>query len=117
MLVKYGHLYIYALHVRKSITTCIPVIMSYTGPPVLVSKQNQTVIVNVKEEVALNCSASSVPDPVYSWSFPHSCSSCPNTSSKNILTFIATDSGEYTCVAENEYWNLSVTFNVTVISK
>ena len=117
MLVKYGHLYIYALHVRKSIATCIPVIMLYTGPPVLVSKQNQTIIVNVKEEVALNCSVSSVPDPVYSWSFPESCSSCPNTSSKNILTFIATDSGEYTCVAENEYGNLLVTFNVTVISK
>ena len=94
--------------------------MSYTGPPVLVSKQNQTVIVNVKEEVKLNCSMSSVPDPVYSWSFPHSCSSCPNTSNDSVVIFTAediTDSGEYTCVAENQYGNLSVTFYVTVTSK
>ena len=91
--------------------------MLYTGPPVLVSKQNYTVTVYVREEVELNCSVSSVPDPVYSWSFPDSCSSCPNTSNNSVFTFIATDNGEYTCVAENEYGNLSVTFNVIVISK
>ena len=86
----------------------------------LVSKQNQTVTVNVKEEVALNCSVSSVPDSVYSWSFPDSCLSCPNTNNDSVLIFTAediTDSGEYTCVAENQYGNLSVTFNVIVTSK
>ena len=91
--------------------------MLYTGPPVLVSKQNHTVTVHVWEEVELNCTVSSVSDPVYSWSFPDSCSSCPNTSNDSVLTFIATDRGEYICVAENEYGNLSVTFYVTVISK
>ena len=93
--------------------------MLYTGPPVLVSKQNQTVIVNINEEATLNCSVSSVPDPVYNWSIPHSCSTCPNTSNDSVLVFTAedNDSGEYTCVAENQYGNLSVTFYVTVISK
>lgn len=87
------------------------------GPPELVSKQNQSVIVNVNEEVALNCSVSSVPDSVYSWSFPESCLSCSNTSNNSVLVFTAeniNNSGEYTCVAENKYGNLSVTFHVTV---
>ena len=93
--------------------------MLYTGPPMLVSKQNQTVIVNVNEEVALNCSVSSLPDPVYNWSMPQSCSSCPNTSNNSVLIFTAEDknSGEYTCVAENQAGNLSVTFYVAIISK
>ena len=91
--------------------------MLYAGPPVLISKQNQTVIVNFREEVALNCSVSSVPDPVYTWSIPDSCSSCPNFSRESVLNFTAAESGEYTCVAENEYGNLSVSFNVIVISK
>ena len=92
----------------------------YIGAPELLSLQNQTVAVKISEEVILNCTVSASPDPVYSWSFPDSCSSCPNTSNDSVLIFTAediTDSGEYTCVAENEYENLSVTFYVTVISK
>ena len=93
--------------------------MLCTGSPVLVSNQNQTVTATIGEEVVLNCSASSVPDPMYSWLFPDSCSSCSNINSKfkSVLNFTATNSGEYTCVAENELGNLSVTFHVTVISK
>ena len=86
----------------------------------LVSKQNQTVTVNVSEEVILNCTVSASPDLVYSWSFPDSCSSCPNTSNDSVLIFTAkdiTDSGEYTCVAENEYRIISIRFSVHVISK
>ena len=95
------------------------IILLYAGSPVLVSNQNQTVTATIGEEVVLNCSASSVPDPVYSWSFPDSCSSCPNVNSKfkSVLKFTATNSGEYNCVAENELGNLSVTFYVNVISK
>ena len=81
----------------------------YAGPPMLLSKSDQIVRVNVSEEVVLNCSVSSSPDPVYSWSFPDSCSSCPNTSNDSVLIFTAedvTDSGEYTCVAENQYGKL-----------
>ena len=90
------------------------------GPPVLASKQNQTVTVSVGEEVTLNCTVSASPDPVYSWSFPDSCSSCPNTSNDSVVIFTAedtTDSGEYTCVAENQYSILLVTFNIIVIGK
>ena len=86
----------------------------------LVSKQNETVTMNIKEAVMLNCTALASPDPVYSWSFPDSCSSCPNTSNDSVLIFTAediTDSGEYTCVAENEYGNTSMTFDVVVVSK
>ena len=120
MLMKYGHLYFYTLHVCMVYIIYIVYTVAYTGPPVLVSKQNQTMTVDVTEEVALNCSVSSVPDPVYTWSMPHSCSSCPNTSNDSVLIFTAegiTDSGEYTCVAENHYGNLSVIFYVTIIGK
>ena len=68
----------------------------------------------------LNCTVSASPDPVYSWSFPDSCSSCPNTSNDSALIFTVkdtTDSGEYVCTAENQYGNLSVTFNAIVTSK
>ena len=68
----------------------------------------------------LNCTVSASPDPVYSWSIPDSCSSCPGTSNDSVLIFTAediTDSGEYTCVAENEYGNISMTFTVKVTSK
>ena len=67
----------------------------------------------------LNCTVSASPDPVYSWSFPDSCS-CPNTTNEGVLIFSAenvNDSGEYICVAENEYGNTSVTFDVSVASK
>ena len=90
------------------------------GPPISVSKGDQTVMVSVSEEVILNCTVSASPDPVYSWSFPDSCSSCPNTSNGSVLIFTAeniTDSGEYTCVVENEYGNISITFDVSVTSK
>ena len=91
-----------------------------SGSPELISDQNQTVTVKVSEEVILNCTVSASPDPVYSWSFPDSCSSCPNTSNDSVLIFTAediTDSGEYTCVAENKYGNISMTFDVTGTSK
>ena len=125
MLVKYGQIYMYTLQVRSTVLlynaihTCMVTIL-FAGPPILVSKGDQTVMVSVSEELILNCTASASPDPVYSWSFPDSCSSCPNISNDNVLIFTVediTDSGEYTCVAENEYGNISITFNVSVISK
>ena len=91
-----------------------------SGSPELIAEQNEEVVVSVGEEVILNCIVSASPDPVYSWSLPDSCSSCPNTSNDSVLIFTAedvTDSGEYTCVAENQYGDLSVTFTVTIISK
>ena len=94
--------------------------MFVSGSPELIAEQNEEVRVIVGEEVILNCTVSTSPDPVYSWSFPDYCSSCPNTSNDSILIFTAediTDSGEYTCVTENQYGNLSVTFTVTVFSK
>ena len=90
------------------------------GGPELLFQQNSTVVANVSEEVILNCTVSASPDAVYSWSFPHSCLSCPNNSNDSVLIFTAediTNSGEYTCIAENEYGNLSVIFHVTVTSK
>ena len=86
----------------------------------MIFDQNQTTAVNANEVVTLNCTVSASPDPVYSWSFPDSCSSCPNTSNDSVLIFAAednTDSGEYICVAENEYGNISMMFDVIVISK
>ena len=61
--------------------------------------------VNVSKEVILNCSASSSPDPSYTWFTPDSCSSCPkfNNDSVMICTADITTSGEYICVAENDY--------------
>ena len=94
--------------------------MIVSGSPELITEQNKEVTVSISEEVTLNCTVSASPDPVYSWSFPDSCSSCPNTSNESVVIFTAkdiTDSGEYTCVAENQYGNLSVTFNVIVTSK
>ena len=94
--------------------------MLVSGTPELIAEQDEEVTVSVGEEVTLNCTVSASPDPVYNWSFPDSCSSCPNTSNNSVLVFTAediNDSGEYTCVAENKYGNLSVTFYVTVISK
>ena len=60
-------------------------------------------------QVTLNCSVSSSPDPVYNWSIPGSCSSCPQQHHSNIMLFTAdlNDSGKYVCVAKNEYGNIS----------
>ena len=91
-----------------------------SGSPELISEQNETITVSINEALILNCTVSSSPDAVYSWSFPDTCSSCPDTSNDSVLIFTTqniTDSGKYTCVAENQYGNISVTFNVTVISK
>ena len=94
--------------------------MIVSGSPELIAEQNEEVTISVGEEVTLNCTVSASPDPVYTWSFPDSCSSCPNTSNDNVVIFTTediTDSGEYACVAENQYGNLLVTFYVIVISK
>ena len=96
----------------------MPIVL--TGPPQLLSPQNETLIVNVSEEVTLNCSTSASPDPVYSWSFPDSCSSCPHSfHNKSVVFFIITitDSGEYSCMAKNKYGNVSRNFNVHVNCK
>ena len=86
------------------------------GPPTLVSMSIQNVRVNVNEEVILNCTVSSSSDLVYNWSIPDYCSSCPHFYNYSVLTFTAhsTDSGDYICVAENEYGNISVVFKVLV---
>ena len=77
-------------------------------------------MVNVSEEVILNCTVSASPDPVYSWSFPDSCSFCPSTSNDSIVIFTAediTDSGEYTCIAKNQYGNVLKQLSVYVNCK
>ena len=76
-------------------------------------------MVTVGEEVVLSCTVSASPDPVYSWSFPESCSSCPNTSNDSVLVFTAdiTSGGDYICVAENQHGRLSVLFVVIVMCK
>ena len=89
------------------------------GSLVLASKENPTVTVNVSEALILNCTVSASPDPVYSWPFSNSCSSCPSIINDSVLIFTAediTDSGEYTCVAENDYGNISMPFDVSIIS-
>ena len=89
----------------------------HVGPPELLSIQNQTVLVNVSEQVVLNCTVSSSPDPVYNWSIPDTCSSCPHTNNDSVMIFTTdiTDSGEYVCEAGNEYGTISVLFRVIVI--
>jgi len=71
----------------------------FTGSSQLLSRQNETLIVNVSQQVILNCTASSSPDPVYNWSFPDSCSSCPQLQHSNVLNFTADiiDSEKYIC--------------------
>ena len=88
----------------------------FQGPPTLVSISDQIVRVNVSEEVLLNCTVSSLPDPVYNWSFPDKCSSCPHSYNYSVLTFTtdSTDSGEYICTAKNKHGNISVVFDVFV---
>ena len=73
--------------------------------------------VNVSEEMILNCSVSSSPDPVYSWSIPSNCSSCPHSYNHSVLSFVVdgTDGGEYICAAENKHGSISMLFNVFVV--
>ena len=76
--------------------------------------------VNVNEEVILNCTVSASPNPVYTWSSPDSCSSCPDTSNDSVLIFTPediTDSGEYTCVAENDYGTVTKQITIRVLCK
>jgi len=89
------------------------------GPPELLFEQNQTVMVNVSEQVVLNCTVSSSPDPVYNWSIPDNCLSCPHTNNDSAVIFTAdiTDSGEYVCEARNGYRSVYHNFNVKVICK
>jgi len=89
----------------------------YAGPPQLLFQQNQTVMVNVSEQVVLNCTVLSSPDPVYNWSIPDTCSSCPHTNNDSVIIFTAdiTDSGEYFCEAKNEYGTISLLFRVVII--
>ena len=99
---------------------CIITTIHYPiGAPELLHEQAQPLTLNVSEEVVLNCTVSASPDPVYSWSFPDSCSSCPHYHNKSIMFFIATitDSGEYTCLAKNKYGNVSIEFIVHVNCK
>jgi len=94
-------------------------IFSVKGPPALLFQQNQTVMVNVSEQVVLNCTVSSSPDPVYNWSTPDTCSSCPHINNDSVMVFTAniTDSGEYICEAKNEYGIGQMTFTVRICSK
>ena len=92
----------------------------YVGPPQLPSaEQNQTVLVNVSEQVVLNCTVSSSPDPVYNWSIPDSCSSCPHNNNDSVMIFTAdiTDSGEYVCTAGNEYGSVQMNFILNIFCK
>ena len=93
----------------------------FIGPPTLLFEQNQTVMVNVSDQAILNCTVSSSPDPVYTWSIPDSCLSCPKNSSDNMITFTTsfTDIGNhlFTCNANNNYGNITIRFTVHVICK
>ena len=91
-------------------------LLLYLGPPTLISLSDQSVTVNVSEEVMLNCTVSSLPDPVYRWSIPDTCLSCPHSNNYSILSFAAnsTDSGEYICTAENIHGIISIIFKVFV---
>ena len=92
----------------------------FVGPPELLSQQNQTVLVNISEQVVLNCTVSSSPDPVYNWSIPDTCSSCPHTNNNSVMIFTAyetTDSGEYVCEAGNERGSVTIYFGFNVVCK
>ena len=75
--------------------------------------------VNVSEEVTLNCSASSSPDAVYSWSIPDSSSSYPKFSNDSVITFTVdiTSSRDYICTAENDYGTDTKLVAINVICK
>ena len=123
-LVKYGDFCLYMLNVRcmvnpyGSVSFTMILLMFYTGPPTLVSISDETVRVNVSEEVVLNCSVSSSPDSAYNWSIPKNCSFCPHSYNHTVLSFItdSTDSGEsnFICTARNKHGSISIVFNVFV---
>ena len=94
-------------------------VITTLGSPELFWPQNRTVEVNVSEEVALNCSASSLPDPVYTWSIPDSCSSCPKFSNDSVMSFTAdiSSNGDYICMAENDYGNVTKHITISVLCK
>ena len=71
------------------------------------------------EQVVLNCTVSSSPDPVYNWSIPDTCSSCPHTNNDSIMIFTAdiTDIGGFVCEAGNEYGGVYMSFTVILASK
>ena len=76
--------------------------------------------VYVSEEVILDCSASASPDPVYTWFTPDSCSSCPNFWNDSVMTFTVnsiSDSGDYICVAENDYGTDVKNITIKVLCK
>ena len=81
--------------------------------------QNKTVEVNVSEQVTVNCSTSSSPDPIYTWLIPDSCSSCPQFSNDSIVHFTVdiSSSGEYICIAENDYGTDAKQITINVICK
>ena len=93
-------------------------IFSSIGPPQLLFEQNQTVLMNVSEQVVLNCTMSSSPDPVYNWSIPDTCSSPPYTNNDSIMIFTAhiNDSGEYVCESKNKYGSVQMIFIVQITS-
>ena len=85
----------------------------------MLSGQSQTVVANVSEEVILNCTVSSSPDPMYSWSIPDSCLSCPSTSNDSVLNFTGNDNndGKYICEARNKHGIISMSFMVIIPCK
>ena len=93
---------------------CVLLELIFIGPPEFPDDLNQTVAVDVSEEVILNCTVSASPDPVYNWFMPDSCSSCPHSHNKSVMIINAdvTDNEEYICMAENRYGNVSIKFNV-----
>jgi len=92
---------------------------NFPGPPELLFEQNQTMMVNVSEQVVLNCTASSSPDPVYNWSIPDTCSSCSQTNNGSVMIFTAdiNDSGEYVCEAKNKLESVQINFAINVLCK
>ena len=75
--------------------------------------------VNVSKEVTLNCSASSLPHPIYTWFIPDYCSSCPEFSNNSVITFTADifSNGDYICVAENDYGSATKHITISVLCK
>ena len=100
-------------------TISLNIIVCIAEPPELISEQSQTITVSSGEQVVLNCTVSSSPDPVYNWSIPDTCSSCPHTNNDSVIIFTVdiTDSGEYVCTAGNKYGSVQMIFTVKVLGK